>query len=91
MERPAQPNGHDLIDSADRGNVRISLHRYTTADGAARCLIELKAFNAWADQWKILHLFGGLQEAEARSAFESLTREIRVYSWEEGDYIPDGQ
>ena len=88
MDEPVNPSDYALVGATDRGNVRIRLHRYETDGGELRYAIELSAYEAWADRWKLLWFFGGIDDREAVGLFEHLKSAIAGDSWEEGDLIP---
>jgi hypothetical protein len=76
-----------LIDESFKGNLRIRLHQLRTIDGSLTCVVEVSAWNAWAQQAKLLYAQGGIEVENARQLFAFLTEQLRGYDWQDDEVL----
>lgn len=73
------------LAEAVKGNARCRLHEYVTVHGERWCLLEISAYNAWADQWKLLFAAGCVPRAEGEAIVQQFRKFVRGYSWHDED------
>lgn len=77
----------DCLAEAVKGNARCRLHEYTTIQGDRQCLLEISAYNGWADQWKLLFAAGCVPRAEGEAIVRDFDKVVRGYSWHDEDFV----
>ena len=75
------------LAEALKGNARGRLHEYVTVDGNRWCLLEISAYNAWADQWKLLFAAGSVPRAEGEVIVRQFRDAIAGYSWHDDEFV----
>ena len=76
-----------IIDESVKGNLRIRLHQLRTIDGSLTCVVEVSAWNAWAQQAKLLYAQGGIEVEHAKELFAFLTQHVRGYDWHDDEVL----
>jgi hypothetical protein len=75
------------LAEAIKGNARCRLHEYVTVNGDRRCLLEISAYNRWADQWKLLFAANCVPQAEGEFIVHQFREAIRGYSWHDDNFV----
>jgi hypothetical protein len=75
------------LAEAVNGNARCRLHEYVTVAGNRQCLLEISAYNRWADQWKLLFAAGCVPCAEGELIVQQFRDTVRGYSWHDKDFV----
>jgi hypothetical protein len=76
-----------FIDESYKGNLRIRLYRVPIIGGSLTCLVELAAWNSWAGQAKILHVWGGLELDAANDIVAFFKEHVRGYDWHDHEVL----
>lgn len=75
------------LAEAVKGNARCRLHEYVTITGNRQCLLEISAYNSWADQWKLLFAAGCIPRAEGEFVVQRFRENVRGYSWYTDNFV----
>lgn len=89
MEAPTTELPPGCLQEALRDNVRIRLHAFKTDSGETRHTVELSAWNAWADQGKVIEAIGGIDLATAQEVFSIAAENIRGFDWVACEFVMD--
>lgn len=75
------------LAEAIKGNARCRLHECVTVNGNRWCQLEISAYNARADQWKLLFSTACVSRAEGEDIMRRFRDAIRGFSWHDDDFV----